>query len=251
VATLTRDGLDLRYEVSGYDHEGMLARIDEAVPSVWPGSTAYPERSERGASRTGTLARIPRTRHDAGQPGRIAQWWSTRLTSGGSQVRTLLRPPFSNTYPECHWLPLPWVHGAGSNRKYRISSYGLTQEQFDLILTAQNYACGMCREPFEAGQLFHVDHDHGCCQVKNRSCGKCVRGLLCHTCNIALSHIEHRYALARAYLDGPRPWAALRARSALTVNQAQHDGTGLPPRTAPRDHHWRRGDGQGVGPLDR
>jgi Recombination endonuclease VII len=98
-----------------------------------------------------------------------------------------------------------------SNRKYRISSYGLTQEQFDLILTAQNYACGMCREPFEAGQLIHVDHDHGCCQVKNRSCGKCVRGLLCHTCNIALGHIEHRYALARAYLDGPRPWAALRA----------------------------------------
>jgi hypothetical protein len=32
-----------------------------------------------------------------------------------------------------------------------------------------------------------VDHDHACCQKKNRSCGKCIRGLLCHTCNIAAS----------------------------------------------------------------
>jgi Recombination endonuclease VII len=91
-----------------------------------------------------------------------------------------------------------------SNRKYRISSYGLTQEQFDLILAAQNHACAMCREPFEDGQLVHVDHDHACCQRKNRSCGKCIRGFLCHTCNIALGHIERRYEMARAYLDRPR-----------------------------------------------
>jgi hypothetical protein len=52
-----------------------------------------------------------------------------------------------------------------SNQEYRISSYGLTQEQFDLILTAQNYACAMCHEPFAAGQLIHVDHDHACCRV--------------------------------------------------------------------------------------
>jgi hypothetical protein len=98
-----------------------------------------------------------------------------------------------------------------SKRKYRISCYGLTQDDFNLLLKIQGYACGMCRELFAEGQLIHVDHDHGCCPVKNRSCGKCVRGLLCHGCNIALGHIEHRYAMARAYLDGPRPWAALRA----------------------------------------
>ena len=90
-----------------------------------------------------------------------------------------------------------------SNRKYRISSYGLTQELFDLVLEAQQYACGMCHDPFEDGQLIHVDHDHACCRGKNRSCGECIRGLLCHTCNIALGHIERRYAMARAYLDSP------------------------------------------------
>ena len=67
-----------------------------------------------------------------------------------------------------------------SNRKYRIASCGLTQDDFNLFLKMQGYACGMCRELFAEGQLIHVDHDHGCCPVKNRSCGKCVRGLLCH-----------------------------------------------------------------------
>ena len=90
-----------------------------------------------------------------------------------------------------------------SNRKYRISSYGLTQELFDLLLQAQQNACGMCHESFEEGQLIHVDHDHLCCQRKNRSCGECVRGLLCHACNIALGYIERRYVMARAYLDSP------------------------------------------------
>ena len=90
-----------------------------------------------------------------------------------------------------------------SNRKYRIASYGLTQEEFGRLLDAQQHACGMCHEPFKAGQLIHVDHDHACCRGKNRSCGKCIRGLLCHTCNIALGHIERRYAMAGAYLDSP------------------------------------------------
>jgi hypothetical protein len=90
-----------------------------------------------------------------------------------------------------------------SNRKYRISSYGLTQELFDLLLEAQQSACGMCHERFEERQLIHVDHDHACCQRKNRSCGECVRGLLCHACNIALGYIERRYVMARAYLDSP------------------------------------------------
>jgi len=65
-----------------------------------------------------------------------------------------------------------------SNRKYRLSSHGLTQETFDRLLEAQDYACGMCREPFEEGQLIHVDHDHACCKEKNRSCEECLRGLL-------------------------------------------------------------------------
>ena len=38
-----------------------------------------------------------------------------------------------------------------SNRQYRIASYGLTQDDFDLLLKMQGYACGMCRELFARG----------------------------------------------------------------------------------------------------
>jgi hypothetical protein len=36
---------------------------------------------------------------------------------------------------------------------------------------------GMCREPFQDGQLTHIDHDHDhdCCDTDCRSCGECVR----------------------------------------------------------------------------
>jgi len=61
-----------------------------------------------------------------------------------------------------------------SSRKYRIASYGLTQEQFGLILAAQNSACAMCHEPFEEGNFIHADHDHACCGKKNRSSGRRV-----------------------------------------------------------------------------
>lgn len=31
-----------------------------------------------------------------------------------------------------------------------------------------------------------VDHDHNCCPGSDKSCGKCVRGLLCKKCNTGI-----------------------------------------------------------------
>jgi Recombination endonuclease VII len=115
------------------------------------------------------------------------------------------------TYRRSHPHPESPESRKKSNRKYRISLYGLTQEQFKRLLEVQGHACGMCHKPFADGQLVHVDHDHGCCPEKNRSCGNCVRGLLCHTCNISLGHVERRYELARAYLDSPGWQSVVRA----------------------------------------
>jgi hypothetical protein len=96
----------------------------------------------------------------------------------------------------------------------RLACYGLTQASFDQLLAAQGNACAMDGEPFEDGQLIHVDHDHACFPEKNKPCGKCVRGLLCHACNVALGHIERRGALARAYLDTPPALLAARSEQA-------------------------------------
>jgi hypothetical protein len=82
----------------------------------------------------------------------------------------------------------------------KLARYGLTQDSFDRLLELQGYACGMCHMIFEDGQVIFIDHDHACCPEEKRSCGKCVRGLLCLSCNTALGQIERKYELAKAYL---------------------------------------------------
>jgi hypothetical protein len=84
---------------------------------------------------------------------------------------------------------------------HKLKRYGLTQEDFDRLLETQGHACAMCFEPFEDGRQVCIDHDHTCCPRKKRSCGKCVRGLLCLACNTALGQIERKYDLAQAYLN--------------------------------------------------
>lgn len=66
------------------------------------------------------------------------------------------------------------------------SQYGITAEQWDTLLETQNNSCAICfsTEPGR-GTRFAVDHDHNCCSGP-RSCGDCVRGLLCHNCNLML-----------------------------------------------------------------
>jgi hypothetical protein len=130
-----------------------------------------------------------------------------RTPGHGGSCKTAETMELNRQYRRAHPHPESAESRKKSNRKYRISSYRLTEASFAGILQAQDNACGMCLKPFEDGQLIHVDHDHACCPDKNRSCGECVRGLLCHACNVALGHIERRYAMARAYLDAPRPWA--------------------------------------------
>ncbi len=85
--------------------------------------------------------------------------------------------------------------------------YGITLDDFERILEEQGGLCAICREP-PRGERLYVDHDHACCPGR-RSCGRCVRGLLCHRCNSHLAFIEDRrlHEAALAYLkeeDGSR-----------------------------------------------
>lgn len=88
------------------------------------------------------------------------------------------------------------------NRKRLLSNYSLTLSDYDELLESQNGVCAICGQPPPAGRGLTVDHDHSCCAVNKKSCGKCVRGLLCHGCNMRLGQLESGL-LARSlkYLD--------------------------------------------------
>lgn len=63
--------------------------------------------------------------------------------------------------------------------------YGITLEQYQLMLKEQNGHCAICpATPEQVGTLC-VDHDHGCCPGE-KTCGNCLRGLLCPACNTAI-----------------------------------------------------------------
>lgn len=69
--------------------------------------------------------------------------------------------------------------------------YGISFEQYQNILQQQNNVCAICEQPesriARSGKVIRlsVDHDHSCCKG-TKSCGKCVRGLLCWRCNTSI-----------------------------------------------------------------
>lgn len=67
----------------------------------------------------------------------------------------------------------------------RLSRYGITPDTYSDLLKRQNGVCAICRRPPADGRSLHVDHDHACCPGR-KSCGACVMGLLCHSCNVSL-----------------------------------------------------------------
>lgn len=71
-------------------------------------------------------------------------------------------------------------------KRTRLRRYKLTDEQFQAKIAKQKGKCAICSttEPGGSG-TWHVDHDHTCCPGRH-SCGQCVRGLLCSTCNTRL-----------------------------------------------------------------
>jgi hypothetical protein len=69
------------------------------------------------------------------------------------------------------------------------TTFGLTLEQYDEILEAQGGVCAICGAPPGEKNL-GVDHDHACCPSSRKTCGKCIRGLLCMNCNQELGFME-------------------------------------------------------------
>lgn len=80
--------------------------------------------------------------------------------------------------------------------------YTLTEGQ---MKTLAKSVCYICQKPETNGKGLSVDHDHSCCPGA-KSCGECVRGVLCAACNKSLGLFQDDVkVLARAikYLNNP------------------------------------------------
>ena len=72
-------------------------------------------------------------------------------------------------------------------------AHKLTYEQYEWLLKKQKYNCALvviCGNSLrDYGSKAVIDHDHGCCP-KGNSCGECIRGILCPSCNNRLAGWE-------------------------------------------------------------
>lgn len=70
-----------------------------------------------------------------------------------------------------------------------LSKFGITVDEYESMLHNQNGVCRICLKA-PGDRVLAVDHDHSCCPQSGRSCGRCVRGLLCESCNMGLGQFR-------------------------------------------------------------
>ena len=72
---------------------------------------------------------------------------------------------------------------ASRQKKYKIKElYGLSEIDYNELTKNGCEVCG------SMGRL-HIDHDHNCCPGR-KTCGNCIRGVLCGNCNHAEGQLK-------------------------------------------------------------
>lgn len=74
---------------------------------------------------------------------------------------------------------------AFARKRNLLAKFGITVERYDELLAQQGGGCAICGSP-PLEKALAVDHDRSCCPGE-RSCGECIRGILCQNCNIGIS----------------------------------------------------------------
>lgn len=89
---------------------------------------------------------------------------------------------------------------AKDRRWWLQNSYGLSVERYDELLNEFGGRCWICREFCPTGRRLSVDHDRACCSG-HKSCGGCIRGLLCFACNTSLGKFKDDLGVLQNAID--------------------------------------------------
>ena len=88
-----------------------------------------------------------------------------------------------------------------TKRSHLKIRYGISLENFNLILKNQNYKCAICQSKLnlegQGAKSCSIDHDH--------QTGK-IRGLLCHSCNSILGSSKEEYKILEAASKYLKEW---------------------------------------------
>lgn len=93
-------------------------------------------------------------------------------------------------------------HRDEHRHRARYYKFGVGEAEYNRILGDQNHQCAICKSDNPgAGRDWATDHDHSCCPPKDKTCGKCVRGLLCVKCNLALGGVNDDIEILQAMIS--------------------------------------------------
>ena len=112
--------------------------------------------------------------------------------------------------PRCRACVAADRKGRYSKEKTRArdlwANFHITADEYNELLVAQDFSCAVCkRHQSNFKKNLSVDHDHSCCPQAGKSCGRCVRGLLCQFCNTSLGSVRDDVTVLKsmiAYLEG-------------------------------------------------
>jgi hypothetical protein len=91
-------------------------------------------------------------------------------------------------------------HAANPIRRAALR-FSLTDDEYKALLSRAAGKCDLCGKLVEQKRALHIDHDHKCCPAKAKSCGKCIRGVLCSTCNTGLGCFKDDPELLEKAID--------------------------------------------------
>lgn len=121
--------------------------------------------------------------HDTAIVGRNKQGLCRGCARLNAKIRYAARRELRAAYHRLYYA----ANREQYRKRQRKNRRGLTEDAFLTLLAAQDGRCANpgCETILVEGKALHLDHDHACCPGA-KSCGKCIRGLLCNRCNLGV-----------------------------------------------------------------